>query len=208
MAGDIMMILRNLRKSSKLTMKELGDIIGVSESTISLYENSKREPDFNTLKRIAQYFNVTTDYLLENEENINTEKINKKGIEIPVLREVRAGLPIEAVENIIDYEEITEKMASKGEYFALRIKGDSMKPIFIEGDTIIVRKQTVVDNGDIAIVLVNGDEYIVKKLYKKNNGITLIPSNNKYEPMFFSKDEVNNLPVTVIGKVVELRRDF
>lgn len=86
----------------------------------------------------------------------STVSTKSKGIRIPVLGEVRAGYPMKAVENIIDYEEIDEGLARRGEYFALRIKGDSMEPKFSKGDIVIVRKQQTADSGDIVVALVNG----------------------------------------------------
>lgn len=129
-------------------------------------------------------------------------------VRIPVLGFVRAGLPMNAVENIIDYEEISAETARSGEFFALQIKGDSMEPKISEGDVVIVKKQSVVNNGEVAVVLVNGDEATVKKFYKSKTGIKLISTNPSYDPLYFSPQEVDSLPVEVIGKVVELRAKF
>lgn len=99
-------------------------------------------------------------------------------------------------------------MANQGEYFGLKIKGDSMQPRIMEGDVVIVRKQSEVDNGNTAVILINGDDATVKKFYKLDSGIKLIATNPKYDPLFYTPEEVNNLPVQVIGKVVELRAKF
>ncbi|MEE1263110.1 LexA family protein [Ruminococcus sp.] len=119
-----------------------------------------------------------------------------------------AGYPIEAIENILDYEEISENMARQGEFFALRVKGDSMEPRIKEGDIVIVRKQDDVDNGDFAVMLVNGDEATLKRIQKFNGGINLIPSNPSYEVMTYTSQEILDLPVQCLGKVVELRAKF
>lgn len=121
---------------------------------------------------------------------------------------VQAGLPSTAAENIIDYEEIDEALASTGEFFALQVRGDSMEPKFSQGDVVIVRKQDDDDSGDIVVALVNGDEATIKRLKKRPEGILLIANNPTYEPMFFSNREIRELPVRVIGKVVELRAKF
>ena len=118
---------------------------------------------------------------------------------------VRAGIPIDAVEEILDYEEITQEMAAQGEHFGLQIKGDSMEPKFSDGDVIIVRKQSNVDSGDIAVVLVNGNDATIKKIKKRPDGIMLIPTNPAYEVMFYNNSEIDSLPVSIIGKAVELR---
>lgn len=216
-----MILLRKLRKEKKMTMKQLGNAIGVAESTISLYETGKRQPDYDTLKKLSDLFQVPIDYLLGNMddetyaalyelayEKYRYEHPNKKGVKIPVLGNVAAGIPIEAIEDIVDYEEISEDMASRGEFFGLKIKGSSMEPRIKEGDVVIVRQQPDVESGDVAIVLVNGDSATCKKVVINEGGITLIPFNPTYEPQFYSAEQVESLPVRIIGKVVELRGKF
>lgn len=136
------------------------------------------------------------------------ENFKKRAVKIPVLGVVQAGLPIEAIENIIDYEEITEEMAHRGEYFGLQIRGDSMEPKFSEGDVVIVRKQPDVENGEIAIVMVNGDEATIKKVHKFEGGINLVPSNNSYDIKTYTYEQIEKIPVRILGKVVELRAKF
>ena len=121
---------------------------------------------------------------------------------------ISAGLPITAVEEVIDYEEIPEKMALSGEYIALKIKGDSMEPKMSEGDVVIVRLQPDVENGEVGVVLVNGNDATVKKVKKIPGGLLLVPNNPVYDPMFYSYEEVDQLPVEIVGKVVELRAKF
>ena len=129
------------------------------------------------------------------------------GVRIPVLGRVVAGIPIEAIEEIIDWEEIPQRMAASGKFFALRVCGHSMEPGIMEGDIVIVRQQEDVDNYDTAIVLVNGDEATVKRVKKQKEGITLIATNTSvYEPHFYSNQEIHDLPVKILGKVVEMRR--
>ena len=135
--------------------------------------------------------------------------IDNKGIKIPILGSVIAGVPIEAIEEILGYEEISQDMVKTGEYFALRIKGESMEPKMSEGDIVIVKKQNTVDSGQIAIVLVNGYEATVKKVRFRDNGIELIAFNSYvYEPHFYNAKEIQELPVQIIGRVVELRAKF
>ena len=99
-------------------------------------------------------------------------------------------------------------MAATGDYFGLRIKGASMEPRMREGDVVIVRKQDDADNGDTAVVLVNGDSATVKKIKKMPDGIQLIPTNPTYDPIYYTAAEVEALPVRIIGRVVELRAKF
>lgn len=198
--------IRALRTNANMTQIELANKLNISNSTLSQYESGARTPSDDMKLKIAALFQVSTDYLLSG--TANTVNTKTKGVQIPVLGEVRAGYPMEAVENIIDYEEIDEEMARRGEFFALRIKGDSMEPRFVEGDVVIVRKQETADSGDIVVALVNGDSATIKKLKRHQNGITLVPSNSAYEPMYYSNEEIMELPVTILGKVVELRAKF
>lgn len=197
--------IKELRLSKAIKQVDFAKMLGVSQATVSGWESDKYQPDRDTLIKMASYFDVSVDYLIGNSP-IKKEK--KKGVQVPVLGDVRAGYPMEAVENIIDYEEIDEETARRGEFFALRIKGDSMEPRFVEGDVVIVRKQETADSGDIVVALVNGDSATIKKLKRHQNGITLMPTNPTYEPMYYSNEEIMELPVTILGKVVELRAKF
>lgn len=197
--------LKKLRLQKGWTQEKLAEIMNVGKSTISMYENGNRTPDFETLEEIADIFNVDLNRFSTSN---NTNQMASTGIMIPVLGYVRAGIPIEAVEEILDYEEISRDMARQGEYFALSIKGDSMEPKISEGDVVIVRRQETVENGEYAVVLVNGNDATVKKFYKLENGIKLLSTNPSYDPFFYTADEVNSLPIRVVGKVVELRAKF
>lgn len=198
--------LKELRSSRNLTQMALAEKLCIAKSTISMYENGKREPDYETLELIADFFNVNIGSLLTSKTTINSKSTT--GTSVPVLGYVRAGIPIEAVEDILDYEEISSDLANTGEFFALKIKGDSMEPKISEGDVVIVRKQEKVENGELAVVLVNGNDATVKRFYMNESGVTLISSNPSYLPFVYSKSEVEELPVRVIGKVVELRAKF
>lgn len=202
--------IRELRKKRCMTMKELGAVVGLAESTISQYETGKREPDNETLLRLGEFFNTSVDYLLGRETATDgSPDPSVPGSKwIPVIGTIPAGTPVEAIEEILDYEEISPQMASQGEHFALKIKGQSMEPKISDSDVVIVRKQDDCDSGDVAVVFVNGNEATVKRIKKEPSGIMLIPSNPSYEPKFYSNEQVENLPVRIIGKVVELRAKF
>lgn len=128
------------------------------------------------------------------------------GVKIPILGSVAAGIPIEAITDIEDYEEIPKEMANSGDFVALRIKGNSMAPKIENGDIVIIRTQNTIEDGEIAIVIANGDEATCKKIKKTPEGIILVPNNPDYEPHFYSNKEIEQLPVRIFGKVVELRR--
>lgn len=154
-------------------------------------------PRDTTLKKIADYFNVPVSYFS-----------GKEPAKIPVYGKVAAGIPIEAITDIEDYEEITPELAAKGNYIALKIKGDSMSPYILNGDTVIVRLQNDCEDGDIAIVLVEQNDATCKKIKKTPQGLYLMPLNTAYEPIFYDATECENLPVSIIGVVAELRRSF
>lgn len=192
-----------------MSAAELSRLSGIDEATLSNYKKGKYIPKQRKTEAIANALDVSVSWLMGADTPIETKvKTNITGVRIPVLGYVRAGIPIEAIEEILDYEEISQDMAKQGEYFALSIKGDSMEPKISEGDVVIVRRQEIVENGELAVVLVNGNDATVKKFYKNDNGITLISTNPAYDPFTYTKKEVNDLPVRVIGKVVELRAKF
>lgn len=183
--------------------------LDIPKSTITGYVNGTSLPTPGNVQKIADYFNISKSELdLRFKEEYKEEPQKPKGIKIPVLGEVAAGVPISAIEDVLDYEEITPEMAKTGEFFGLKIKGRSMEPRILAGDIVIVKQQSDVDSGDIAIVLVNGDSATCKKIQKKDNGIMLIPLNPDYEPDFYTFEEILEKPVTIIGKVVELRGKF
>lgn len=203
-----MLTLKRLREEKEMTQAELGKALEISPSAIGMYEQGRRTPDIPTLKKIASYFNVSLDYLLGNSPAKAAQQQSAgRGVRIPVLGRVVAGIPLDAIEEIIDYEEIPKSMAATGEFFALQVKGDSMLPTLKDGDVVIVKKQPTVDSGDIAIVLVNGNEATIKEIKESPAGITLIGHNVAvFTPHFYSNKEIEELPVRVIGKAVEVRR--
>jgi repressor LexA len=199
----------NLRIQKGLTLEELGNMVGVGKSTVRKWENGmianmKRDK----ILKVSEALDTTPAYLMGWEDNEKSTTTNKKGVTINVLGRVAAGIPIEAVENIIDTEEITEQMSSTGEFFGLQIHGDSMEPKFSEGDVVIVRQQNDAESGDIVIVTVNGTDATCKRLRKYRDGIELISTNPSYGPMFYSNEDIENKPVKIIGRVVELRAKF
>lgn len=196
--------LKDLRKSKGWNQTELAAKLGISQGALSGWETERYQIDNDSLQKLSAMFGVTIDYLLGND--IPAPKATKKGVRIPVLGRVQAGVPVEAIEEVLDWEEITEDLASTGEFFALKVRGRSMEPKLLEGDVLIIRMQPDVDDGDIAVVMVNGDDATVKRIKKSREGVMLIPFNPDFEPMFYSNREIEEKPVRVIGRVIELRR--
>lgn len=198
--------IKEARKSAGLTQLELAKKTELSRSYIGDIEKDRYNPSVSTLQLIATATNTPLEDLLPSTKTVFP---TGRGVRIPVLGRVVAGIPIEAVEEILDYEEITPELAATGEFFALQVKGDSMLPKLEEGDVVIVKKQEDVETGDIAIVLVNGDEATIKQVKKVNGGIMLYGFNpDVYEPHFYSNQQIEELPVRILGKVIESRRSW
>ena len=193
--------LKTLRIQRKMTQSELAKKIYISQPAYSKYEVGTASPNPETLCKIADALDVSVDYLLGSD----SQPARPGYIRIPVLGRVAAGIPIDAIEEVIDWEDISAEAAGDGEYFGLQIKGHSMEPKISDGDVVIVRRQPDVDSGDIAVVLVNGDDATDKRIKKSPQGVTPIPSNPAYEPMYYSNEEIESLPVQILGRVVELR---
>lgn len=195
--------LIQLRKQNKKTQKDIARLLNKSQQSYGKYENGITEPDAESLKILADYYSISVDELLG-----NSNTITEKGIKIPVLGSIPAGIPIEAIEEILDYEEIPKEWASQGEYFGLKVKGNSMEPRICSGDVVIVKKQEDAETGDVCVVMVNGFDATLKQIKKDPGGITLVPFNKSYSPVYYTSKEIQELPVRIVGKVVELRGKF
>lgn len=205
--GNKITMSNNLKKYLKInniSRNQLSESLGISYSTISDWINGKAYPRIDKIEMMANYFGINKSDLVE--EHFTEEK--PQGLKIPVLGTVAAGIPISAVEDILDYEEVPQSWENQGEFFALKIKGDSMEPRMESGDVVIVKQQPDANSGDTVIVLVNGDDATCKKLQKTDNGIMLVSTNPKYPPMFYSTEDIQTKPVVILGKVVELRQKY
>jgi repressor LexA len=199
-------IAENLKRLTKgMTQYQLSEKTGIPQSTLSGYFAERSTPDPGRVQTIADALGVSKEEI--DPRFSLTGVAAQKSNSIPILGRVVAGIPIEATEDVLGYVESAERTAKAGDCFALRIKGESMMPNICDGDIVIVKKQECVENGDIAIVLVNGNEATCKKVKFSENGVTLIGYNaSVYEPHFYTNEEVKRLPLTIIGKVIELRR--
>lgn len=193
--------LKVARKAAGYTQAEVAAHIGLSQPQYSAWENGRSRIDHISLARLADLFRCTVDALIDRPENT-------PAVRIPVLGDVAAGIPIEAITDIVGYEEIDAALAATGEFFGLRIKGASMEPRMRQGDVVIIRRQETAETGDTVVVLVNGDSATVKKIKYGSDGISLIPINPAYDVQFYSAADVESLPVRVIGRVVELRAKY
>ena len=176
---------------------------GAGKDLINQIERRGSMPSVEKVKMLADYLGITTSDLLgEPQGNSPT------GIRIPVLGTIPAGIPLEAIEDILDWEEIPAAWGSGDrQYFGLRVRGDSMYPRYLEGDTVILRKETTCESGDDCAILVNGDVATLKQVIIRGDGsLELRPTNPAYPPRIYSPAEIESFPVQSIGVVVELRR--
>lgn len=198
--------------NANMIPQELANASGVSKASISQYLNGSHSPSNISSGKMAKILNVNPVWLmgfdvpmLAPDKDVSN-KSTQKGLTVNVLGRVAAGIPIEAITDIVDQEEISEDLAKTGEFFGLRIQGNSMEPDIHNGDTVIVKKQDDAESNEIVIALINGNDGVCKRLKKYAESIALVSINPDYEPMYFNQEEIDNTPVRIIGKVVELRR--
>ena len=200
--------LKQLRKQNNLTQKQFAEIFSIASGTIAMWETNKRKPDFDTLTKIADHFNVSVDYLLGKEKKTPdlSEVSNVISFEnfkqIPIIGTIACGEPILAEEN---YEGYTNVEFNVNADFALRCKGDSMSPKFLDGDVVLIRQQPIVENGQIAAVLIDS-EATLKHVYLSQNEIMLVADNLNYHPLIFTGEDMNR--IRILGLAIGYTRIF
>ena len=201
--------IKYLRTKNGMTLNDLAKYLGYkSLTTVQKWEVGIAQPPLKKVGEMAKLFKVDIDDFTNKDlqKPLPLQDRRTTAVRIPVLGDVAAGIPISAIEDIIDWEEITEQLASTGEFFGLRIQGDSMAPRICDGDVVIVRQQSDAETGDIVIVRVDHERATCKRLRKYADGaVELISLNPSYEPMFFAKEELDDDYVVIVGVVVELR---
>lgn len=221
--------LNKIRKEREISLREVYNKTGITYSHLSMVENGKRSVTPALLKNLAELYNINyldlyekAGYidLIENEQesSLKTDKYGRKVVSIPLLGTVKAGYNYLAQENWEGTVDIKEELAKTGDFFALKIKGNSMFETLWDGDIVAVKKQDFAENGNIAVILINGDEATVKQIKLLDNGIKLMPLNRRinpetnepyYEDMFFTKEEIETKPVKIIGIVKQIiERNF
>ncbi|MCI8641513.1 MAG: helix-turn-helix domain-containing protein [Clostridia bacterium] len=199
----------NLKKWLSIRNKTQTDIVekfNISPSTVSDWCNAKKFPRIDKIEMLANFLNIYKSDLIE--ERGRTDIFGNPVVSIPILGIVKAGYDYLAQENWIGSVDVDKKLSENGELFALKVHGDSMSPILIEDDIVIIKKQDDFENGDIVVAIINGDEATIKKGKKNDNSILLQPLNTNYEPLIFTKEELLTIPVTIIGIVKQLKREF
>ena len=211
-------IIKDYRTTHQISMDAFSAKSGISKAYISLLEKNKHPktgrpiaPSIQCIKMAADAMGMDFNVLFSRLDcdvslpPADFSHLAPTARRIPVLGRVAAGVPIAMITDVIDFEEISDKLASMGDIFALAIRGDSMEPRICNGDVVIVRQQSDADSGDIVIATVNGDDATCKRLRKYRDGIELVPLNPAYPTMFFSNEDIAAKPVVIIGKVIELR---
>ena len=189
------------------TRQDMCNALGVKYTTFTDWVKGNSYPRIDKIELMANYFGISKADLVEDHTKYESNSL-KKATTIKIYGRVAAGIPLEAIEDVIDEEEIPEELARTGEFFGLRISGDSMEPDIHNGDSVIVKRQDDAESDEIVIALVNGNDGVCKRLKKYADSIALISLNPNYEPMYFNQEEIEEKPVKIIGKVVELRRKF
>ena len=206
-------VFSRLMEQKRVKIADIANSTGLPYTTIdSIIKKKLKDIKFSNAKKIANYFGVTPEYLYSGEtifeSNVVPISLPKNTVNIPVLGSIPAGMPVEAVENIIEWIDITEEWThGERQYFGLKVKGDSMFPEYLEGDTVIIRKQPCCESGDDCAVMVNDTEATLKKVHKCEDGLELEAINPMYGRKKFTMEEVKYLPVSILGVVVELRRN-
>ncbi|CQD34437.1 S24 family peptidase [Staphylococcus capitis subsp. urealyticus] len=199
--------IKSRRKELNLTLEQVGDLVGVGKSTVRKWETG----DIENMKRdkivkLAKALRVSPSYIMgieEEQPQLETLPVKK----IPVVSKISAGLPIYSEENLIDYIYFaTNKLNSDKEEFGLKVSGDSMDKIFQDGDIVVVEKDSVVENGQLGVVMINGYNATVKRIRYNGDQIILIPesNNSNHYPQVYGKDD----EVKVIGRVVASQKLF
>lgn len=199
-------VIKKYRIQRKLSQRLMAMKSGISNATISRIESGLVTPDTKTIQALNRALGVDLIGLL-NKKDCEIENL-PKGVWVPVYGEIAAGIPLECITDIVDYEQITDEMAKKGEYIALSVRGNSMAPRISSGDVVIIHLQPDIENGEIAAVMINGDSATLKRVKKSDEGLTLISLNPEFEPMFFTPKDVAKMPIRILGKMVELRAKF
>lgn len=198
--------IKKLRLDRNWNQEYVAQKLNISVPALSRYESGTYEPkSLAIISDFAKLYNVTTDYLLG--LNVDYNHSDTSSAVVFVYGTIPAGVPMECIEDIIDTEEIPVEMLKGGkEYFGLKIKGNSMSPTYLDGDTIIFEKADDCESGQDCVVMVNGNDGTFKRIFKNGNSIILQPLNSEYQPMIYSSEQILNLPVRIIGIAREIRR--
>lgn len=200
--------IKKRRKELGLTLAELAARVGLRDATIQRYESGEI-PNIkkDTIMKLAKELKCTPGYLMGWTDIETVTSSADAFMKIPVLGLIPAGVPIEAVEDVLGYEEIPSSYCAGGEkYFALKLNGNSMYPEYHNGDVVILKQQETCNSNEDCAVMINGGDATFKRVVRQKNGIMLKPLNPNYDTLFYTNEEIEQLPVRIIGVFRELRR--
>lgn len=205
--------LKQKREEADLTLRQVDYKTDITYSRLSMIENGTRKVTPIILKTLAKLYNLDYIDLYEKAGYIDLAQDEKNALSnsstavVLVYGTIPAGIPMECIEDVLDTEEIPASMLKGGkQYFGLKVKGNSMFPTYLDGDTVIFEKVDDCESGQDCVVMVNGNDGTFKRVLKNENGIILQPLNSEYEPLVFTNEQINNLPVKIIGIAKEIRR--
>lgn len=190
----------------------------ISSAALTRYTNGERSPTPDILRKIAMKARdgITYQMLMNAAGYLSDHDIKRDfkhtddihvAIRIPILGHIPAGVPLEMIEDVLDFEELnTRQFNSNKEWFGLRVKGDSMSPKYLEGDNIIIEKRSDCENGNDCVVVVNGNDATLKRIFKNESGITLQPLNPIYPATYYGNKQIKEYPILILGVVKEIRR--
>lgn len=208
--GNKEIFAKNLQYYMSINKKDRNDLardLNLPYTTITSWCKGDFYPRIDKIQLLANYFNIQKADLVENKEKV--DKLGNPVVSIPILGTVKAGYDYMAQENWQGMIDVDKDLVKDGStYIALKVKGDSMFPVLIEDDILIIRKQEDFETGDLVVAIINGDESTIKKGKKTENSILLQPFNSNYEPLIFTYDEMKTIPVSIIGVVKQLKREF
>ena len=206
--GNKEIFAKNLQYYMSLNKKSRNDVcrdLEIPYSTFTDWYNANIYPRIDKIQLLANYFGIQKSDLVESKSN--DQIIQSNSALVFVYGTIPAGIPMECIEDIMDTEEISADMLRGGkQYFGLRVKGNAMEPEYLEGDTLILEKVDDCESGDDCVVMVNGNDGTFKRVFKNENGIILQPLNPSYSPMVYTNEQIENLPIRILGVVVEFRR--
>lgn len=205
--------LKLAREQKKITLEQAGERVGVHKSTVLRWENGEtKKINLTIIETLSDFYSVNPSWLSGHDVPMEISSPSKNtssssSAVVLIYGTIPAGIPMECIEDIIDTEEIPADMLKGGkQYFGLRIKGDSMYPEYLDGDTLILEKSDTCESGNDCVVMVNGSDGTFKRVFKNENGIILQPLNSSYPPMAYTNEQIINLPVRIIGVAKEIRR--
>ena len=203
--------LKYLRESKGISKNKLGEMVGVNQTTIGRWETNEITPSIDNVEEVASVLNIPLPDLLIKDltfDNASFVDIGDNMLKIPVLGTIKAGIPIESQQDILEYIEIPKSWVKGGkQFYGLKISGNSMFPKYDENDIVIFEKNddSSLYNGKDVAIMINGTESTFKKILVNEQGIVLQPYNTAYDIMMFSKEDVENLPIKVVGIAREKR---